>query len=73
MGAVVSGILNSYERFAVPSLAPLAYNLVIILAAIFLAPIMGVEGLAVGVAIGSLGPSRHPAAGSSARWGSATT
>ncbi|HKO34617.1 MAG TPA: murein biosynthesis integral membrane protein MurJ [Candidatus Limnocylindria bacterium] len=54
MGAVVSGILNSYERFAVPSLAPLAYNLVIILAAIFLAPVMGVEGLAVGVAIGSL-------------------
>jgi putative peptidoglycan lipid II flippase len=30
MGAVVSGILNSYERFAVPSLAPLAYNLAII-------------------------------------------
>jgi putative peptidoglycan lipid II flippase len=54
MGAVVSGILNSYERFAVPSLAPLAYNIVIILAAVFLAPIMGVEGLAVGVAIGSL-------------------
>jgi putative peptidoglycan lipid II flippase len=54
MGAVVTGILNSYERFAVPSLAPLAYNLAIILAAIFLAPIMGVEGLAVGVAVGSL-------------------
>ncbi|MGH2455624.1 MAG: murein biosynthesis integral membrane protein MurJ [Candidatus Limnocylindria bacterium] len=54
MGAVVSGILNSYERFAVPSLAPLAYNLAIIGAAIFLAPFMGVEGLAVGVAVGSL-------------------
>jgi putative peptidoglycan lipid II flippase len=54
MGAVVSGILNSYERFAVPALAPLAYNLAIILAAILLAPIIGVEGLAVGVAIGSL-------------------
>ncbi|HEX2195110.1 MAG TPA: murein biosynthesis integral membrane protein MurJ [Candidatus Limnocylindria bacterium] len=54
IGAVVSGILNSYERFAVPSLAPLAYNLCIIGAAIFLAPIWGVEGLAVGVAIGSL-------------------
>jgi putative peptidoglycan lipid II flippase len=54
MGAVVSGILNSYERFAVPALAPLAYNLAIILAAILLAPIMGVEGLAVGVAVGSL-------------------
>lgn len=54
MGAVVSGILNSYERFAVPAIAPLLYNLAIIGAAIFLAPVMGVEGLAVGVAIGSL-------------------
>jgi putative peptidoglycan lipid II flippase len=54
MGAVVSGILNSYERFAVPAIAPLLYNLAIILAAIVLAPILGVEGLAVGVAIGSL-------------------
>ncbi len=54
IGAVVSGILNSYERFAVPALAPLAYNACIIGAAIFLAPLMGVEGLAVGVAVGSL-------------------
>ncbi len=54
MCAVISGILNSYERFAVPALAPLAYNVAIILAAIFLAPVMGVEGLAVGVAVGSL-------------------
>ena len=53
MGAVVSGILNSYQQFTIPSLAPLAYNLVIIGAAIFLAPIMGIEGLAVGVVIGS--------------------
>ncbi len=54
MGAVVSGILNSYERFAIPAIAPLIYNVAIIAAAIFLAPIMGVEGLAVGVAVGSL-------------------
>ena len=53
MGAVVSGILNSYQQFTIPSLAPLAYNLVIIGAAIFLAPIIGIEGLAVGVVIGS--------------------
>jgi putative peptidoglycan lipid II flippase len=53
MGAVVSGILNSYQQFTIPSLAPLAYNIVIIGAAIFLAPIMGIEGLAVGVVIGS--------------------
>jgi putative peptidoglycan lipid II flippase len=38
----------------VPAIAPLLYNFAIILAAIFLAPIIGVEGLAVGVAIGSL-------------------
>ena len=55
MGAVVSGILNSYQQFTVPALAPLVYNLAIIAAAIFLAPVMGVEGLAVGVAVGSLG------------------
>ncbi|MEO5985602.1 MAG: murein biosynthesis integral membrane protein MurJ, partial [Candidatus Limnocylindria bacterium] len=54
MGAVVTGILNSYQQFTVPSIAPLVYNLAIIAAAIFLAPFMGVEGLAVGVAIGSL-------------------
>ncbi|MGI8657959.1 MAG: murein biosynthesis integral membrane protein MurJ [Candidatus Limnocylindria bacterium] len=54
MGAVVTGILNSYQQFTVPAIAPLAYNVAIIGAAIFLAPIMGVEGLAVGVAIGSL-------------------
>ena len=54
MGAVVTGILNSHQQFAVPAVAPLLYNLAIIAAAIFLAPIMGVEGLAVGVAVGSL-------------------
>jgi putative peptidoglycan lipid II flippase len=54
MGAVVTGILNSYGQFTIPAIAPLLYNVAIIGAAIFLAPIMGVEGLAVGVAIGSL-------------------
>lgn len=54
MGAVVSGLLNSYERFTIPAIAPLLYNLAIILAAIGLAPVMGVEGLAIGVAVGSL-------------------
>jgi len=55
MGAVVTGLLNSYGRFAVPALAPLVYNAAIIAAAIFLAPLLGVEGLAVGVVVGSLG------------------
>jgi putative peptidoglycan lipid II flippase len=54
MGAVVTGILNSYQQFTIPAIAPLLYNVAIIASAIFLAPVMGVEGLAVGVAIGSL-------------------
>ncbi|MGH2356893.1 MAG: murein biosynthesis integral membrane protein MurJ, partial [Candidatus Limnocylindria bacterium] len=54
MGAVVTGILNTYGRFGAGAVAPLLYNLGIIGAAIVLAPFMGVEGLAVGVAIGSL-------------------
>ncbi len=54
MGAVVTGILNSYGKFGVPAMAPLVYNLAIIVAAIVLAPLIGVEGLAVGVVVGSL-------------------
>ena len=54
MGAVVSGLLNSHERFAVPAVAPLVYNLAIIAAAVVLAPLVGVEGLAIGVVIGSM-------------------
>ena len=54
MGAVVSGILNSHQQFTVPAIAPLLYNLAIIAAAIFLAPTLGVEGLAIGVVAGSL-------------------
>ena len=54
MGAVVSGLLNSYGRFGVPAVAPLVYNLAIIGAAVVLAPSLGVEGLAIGVVIGSM-------------------
>ena len=54
MGAVISGILNSYQQFTLPAIAPLLYNLAIIAAAVVLAPVMGVEGLAVGVVLGSL-------------------
>jgi putative peptidoglycan lipid II flippase len=54
MGAVVSGLLNSYGRFGVPAVAPLVYNLAIIAAAVVLAPALGVEGLAIGVVAGSV-------------------
>ncbi|MEX0626655.1 MAG: murein biosynthesis integral membrane protein MurJ [Chloroflexota bacterium] len=54
MGAVVSGLLNTYGRFGVPAAAPLVYNLAIIVAAVVLAPTLGVEGLAIGVVAGSI-------------------
>jgi putative peptidoglycan lipid II flippase len=54
LGAVVTGILNSYGRFAAGAIAPLLYNLAIIAAAIVLAPLMGIEALALGVVVGSL-------------------
>ena len=54
IGAVASGILNTYDRFAIPAIAPLVYNLAIILAAAFVVPFLGVEALALGVAVGSL-------------------
>jgi putative peptidoglycan lipid II flippase len=52
---IVMGVLNSFQHFLAPALAPAVYNLAIILAALFLAPAWGVQGLAVGVVAGSLG------------------
>jgi putative peptidoglycan lipid II flippase len=54
LGAVATSVLNAHGRFAASVAAPLLYNLCIILAAILLTPMLGVEGLAVGVVLGSL-------------------
>ncbi len=56
ISGVFGGILNSYKRFVAYSLAPLIYNLSIILAAIFLAPRFQtpVYALAIGVIIGAM-------------------
>jgi putative peptidoglycan lipid II flippase len=53
LGAVATSILNARGKFAASAAAPIAYNVAIILAAVFLAPSMGVAGLAVGVAVGA--------------------
>jgi putative peptidoglycan lipid II flippase len=53
LGAVATSVLNSLGRFAVSAAAPLLYNLGIIGGAVFLAPRMGVDGLAIGVVVGS--------------------
>ena len=55
VSGVVMGILNAQQHFLLPALAPIVYNLGIILGAILLAPSMGVMGMALGVVVGALG------------------
>jgi putative peptidoglycan lipid II flippase len=54
VSGVAMGILNSYQHFLLPALAPAVYNLCIIGGAAFLAPSLGAFGLAWGVVIGSI-------------------
>jgi putative peptidoglycan lipid II flippase len=54
LGSVATSILNAKDRFAAASAAPIAYNLGIIGGLIFLAPAIGVDGLAIGVVGGSI-------------------
>ena len=54
-GAVATSVLNAQGRFAAAAFAPIVYNVAIIVGALVLAPSMGVDGLAIGVVVGSLG------------------
>ncbi|MFB0537413.1 MAG: murein biosynthesis integral membrane protein MurJ, partial [Anaerolineae bacterium] len=54
VSGIVMGILNSYQHFLLPALAPIVYNLSIIGAAFFLSPSLGIQSLAVGVVVGSV-------------------
>jgi putative peptidoglycan lipid II flippase len=54
LGGWAMGILNARQSFVLPALAPVAYNLSIIGGALFLAPSMGIYGLAWGVVLGAL-------------------
>lgn len=55
LSAAAQGMLQAFDSFALPAIAPVLYNLGIIFGVIFLAPHMGVYGLAVGVIIGASG------------------
>lgn len=50
--SMISGILQVFHRFFVTALAPLFYNLGIIIGIIFFAPKFGIQGLAWGVVLG---------------------
>lgn len=53
LSGIAMSILNSYQHFLTPALAPAIYNLSIIGGALLLAPRLGIHGLAWGVVIGS--------------------
>jgi putative peptidoglycan lipid II flippase len=53
LSAVMGGILQATRRFLAFSIAPVLYNVGIILGTIFLAPRFGIEGVAWGVVFGA--------------------
>jgi len=52
ISSIISGILQVFHRFLVTSLAPIMYNLGIIVGILFFVPKMGLAGLAWGVVLG---------------------
>jgi len=54
LSALFTGILNSYRQFLSGATAPLVYNFVIILFAVFLTPFLGIAALAWGTVAGAL-------------------
>lgn len=49
------GVLNSYQRFTLPAIGPIIYNLGQILGAYLLGPLVGIMGMAVGTVLGAMG------------------
>jgi putative peptidoglycan lipid II flippase len=54
-GAVATSALNARGRFGAAAVAPLVYNIAIILGAIVLVPLFGINGLAFSVVLGAAG------------------
>lgn len=49
---IVSGVLRVFKRFLAASVAPIMYNIGIILGILFFVPVFGIKGLAFGVVLG---------------------
>lgn len=49
----LSGTIQSYKRFVIPALSPIAYNIGIIIGTVLFSPSMGIYGPAIGVVIGA--------------------
>lgn len=55
LAGVGMGVHNSYQRFVIPLLGPILYNVSITLGAYVLGPRMGIMGMAVGTVAGAIG------------------
>ncbi|MBE2182490.1 MAG: murein biosynthesis integral membrane protein MurJ [Anaerolineae bacterium] len=53
ISGLVMGILQSFNRFLLPALAPILYDVGILIGVIFLMPTMGIYGLAWGAVLGA--------------------
>jgi len=53
VSSIFSGVLQSFKRFFIYSLAPIMYNIGIIIGALFFVPVFGIYGLAWGVVLGA--------------------
>ena len=51
---LIMGALNAVQHFLLPAVAPVLYNCAIIIGAWLLAPVLGIHGLVIGVAAGSV-------------------
>jgi len=54
ISGIFGSVLQSFKRFFVYSLAPILYNIGIIIGALFFVPILGIYGLAWGVVFGTI-------------------
>ncbi len=55
LGAAAKGMLEAQDMFTLSAVAPIIYNVGIILGALLLSPTIGIYGLAVGVIVGAAG------------------
>jgi putative peptidoglycan lipid II flippase len=55
VSGIQMGMLNAYQHFLTPAIAPIVYNGGILVGALWLAPRFGVFGLAWGVVLGAVG------------------
>ncbi len=54
LSGIQMGILNAFQHFWLPALAPIVYNVGILAGAVWLAPRFGIRGLAYGVVLGAV-------------------